>query len=66
MRRPLWVLSRHFAMQNSCPLYPRKRTSCDRSVVGSPPIIALIGAKSRSRLPGALFVLGWCHQLRSL
>jgi hypothetical protein len=24
--RPLWVISRHFAVQSACPLYPQKRT----------------------------------------
>ena len=25
-RCPLWVISRHFAVQSACPLYPQKRT----------------------------------------
>ena len=25
-RFPLWVKSRHFAVQSSCPLYPQERT----------------------------------------
>ena len=27
---PLWVISRHFAVQSPCPLYPRKRTSANK------------------------------------
>src|SRR5262249_27698971 len=32
---PLWVKSRHFAVQSRCPLYPRKRTRLSRVVMSA-------------------------------
>ena len=33
LESPLWVISRHFAMRERCPLYPQKRTSAAYSII---------------------------------
>ena len=42
---PLWVISGHFALQSSCPLYPRKRTCAVQLGMSA------MGQKRTSRMP---------------